>query len=262
MHAFTSVFSEIATQPIFGIELLLLSHVNDTANAISLLHCLKSRIYLWKRLSVSDELIYLELALHVIVNQVWELGAALNSAKSASLENASSENFSATKKRVPTFQTRPVTSWNAAAVLAVKTSSAMDRLTPSRDLLSRSCDPDDDALTPSFVARLQSRTHHANVSRAVKSVVASAIGHLDQFLDDGLVLQVAWVHEIGGTELLGPFLLIRVQIHDDDFGSLLLHSALDDRKTDTACAKDGNSGALLNIRSHRGCAIARCDTTS
>jgi hypothetical protein len=67
MHAFTSVFSEIATQPIFGVEPLL-SHVNDTANAISLLHCLKSRIYLWKRLSVSDELIYLEFALHVIVN--------------------------------------------------------------------------------------------------------------------------------------------------------------------------------------------------
>jgi hypothetical protein len=46
MHAFPSLFSEIATQPIFGVELLL-SHVNDTANAISLLHCLKSRIYLW-----------------------------------------------------------------------------------------------------------------------------------------------------------------------------------------------------------------------
>jgi hypothetical protein len=50
---------------------------------------------------VSDELIYLEFALHVIVNQVWELGAALNSAKSASLEGASSESFSAKKKKSP-----------------------------------------------------------------------------------------------------------------------------------------------------------------
>jgi hypothetical protein len=64
----------------------LLPHVNDTTNTISLLHCLKSRIDLWKRLTVSDKLIDLELALHVIVNQVGELSAALNSAKSTPLE--------------------------------------------------------------------------------------------------------------------------------------------------------------------------------
>jgi hypothetical protein len=50
-----------------------------------LLHGLKGGIYLWKRLSVSDELVDLELALHVVVNQTRKLGAALDSAKSTSL---------------------------------------------------------------------------------------------------------------------------------------------------------------------------------
>jgi hypothetical protein len=125
MHAFTS-FSDVATQPNLGVELLLLPHVNDATNAVSLLHCLKGRVNLRKRLSVSDELIHLELALHVIVNQVWELGPALNSAKSTTLESVSSERISVTRKGVPTFQTRPVTSWNAAVILAIKTISTMD----------------------------------------------------------------------------------------------------------------------------------------
>jgi hypothetical protein len=65
----------------------LLPHINHAANAVSLFHSLKSRIDLGERLSMSDELIDLQLALHVIINQVRKLSAALNSAKSTSLEN-------------------------------------------------------------------------------------------------------------------------------------------------------------------------------
>ena len=76
----------------------LLPHVDYTSNTISLLHCLKSSIDLWKRLPVGDELVDLELALHVIINQVRELGATLDSAKGTALETVSSACFPVTKK--------------------------------------------------------------------------------------------------------------------------------------------------------------------
>jgi hypothetical protein len=60
-------------------------HVHDTSDAISLLHILKRIIDVFKGLAVRDELVHLELALHVVVNQVGQLGAAFDSAKGTSL---------------------------------------------------------------------------------------------------------------------------------------------------------------------------------
>jgi hypothetical protein len=71
----------------------LLPHINNATNAVALLHSLKSCIDLRERLPVSDEFVNLELALHVIINQVRELGAALDSAKSTSLEIFSLASF-------------------------------------------------------------------------------------------------------------------------------------------------------------------------
>ena len=132
----------------------LLPHVHDTSDTISLLHCFKSGIDLWKRLSVGDELVDLELALHVIINQVRELGATLDTAKGTTLARKTCQHVFSSLERRPTFQTRPVTSWNAVTPLANETNSAMARLTASRDLLSCSCDSNDNTLTPSFVASL------------------------------------------------------------------------------------------------------------
>lgn len=75
----------------------ILPHINNATNAVALLHSLKSCIDLRERLPVSDEFVNLELALHVIINQARELGAALNSAKSTSLENFSLASFRVTR---------------------------------------------------------------------------------------------------------------------------------------------------------------------
>jgi hypothetical protein len=67
-------------------KFLLLSHVNNTANAITLLHIVESLVNVCEWLPVSDKFINLQLALQVIIDQVRELAATLNSAKGTSLE--------------------------------------------------------------------------------------------------------------------------------------------------------------------------------
>jgi hypothetical protein len=74
---------------------------------------------------VGNELIDLELALHVIIDQARKLGAAFDTAKRTSLKRVIVRSFPVRRiGLLPTFQTRPVTSWNAAAMLAMENNSA------------------------------------------------------------------------------------------------------------------------------------------
>jgi len=70
---------------------LSLSHVHDTTNAITLLHDIKRLVDVLKSLAVRDELIDLQLALQIIINQVWKLAAAFNTAESTALPDAPSD---------------------------------------------------------------------------------------------------------------------------------------------------------------------------
>ena len=122
-------------------------------------------------------------------------------------------------------------------------------LTASGNLLASGSNTDDDALTPTLVGGLESCPHDANVSSAVKGVVATAIGHLNELLDDGLSLQLAGVHEVGCAKLLGPLLLGWVDIDDNNLSSFLRHGALYDGQTNTAGTEDGNVGSLVAVGS-------------
>jgi hypothetical protein len=77
--------------PLLGMihKFLLLSHVNNTADAITLLHIVESLVYVCEWLPVGDKLVDLQLARHVIIDQVRKLAATLNSAKGTSLETQS-----------------------------------------------------------------------------------------------------------------------------------------------------------------------------
>ena len=124
--------------------------------------------------------------------------------------------------------------------------SSIKELTSGGNLLSSSGNTNDDALTPTLVASLESRSHDVNVTSAVEGVVAATISHLNELLLNGLVLELHGVDKVGGTELLGPLLLAVVDVDDDDLGRAVLDTTLDDRKTDTASTEDSNVGALLN----------------
>jgi hypothetical protein len=74
--------------PLLGMihKFLLLSHVNNTANAVTLLHIVESLVDVCEWLPMGNKLINLQLARHVIINQVRKLTTTFNSAKGTSLE--------------------------------------------------------------------------------------------------------------------------------------------------------------------------------
>lgn len=92
---------------------------------------------------------------------------------------------------------------------------------------------------------LQSRPHHLDITRRVKSKVRTAIGHLDNLVDDGRALgQLGRVDEIGGSKLEREVLFTRVCIDGDDLAAVLGPGTLEDGETDTADTKDGHLGVF------------------
>ena len=63
---------------------LYLAHVNHASYAITLLHNVKGGIDVVKRLSMRDEFVHLQFTSQVIVDQIWQLRAALDTAKCTS----------------------------------------------------------------------------------------------------------------------------------------------------------------------------------
>ena len=134
-----------------------------------------------------------------------------------------------------------------------------DELEWSRaDLLTRGRDTDDDTLSPTLMARFERGAHDVHIAGAVEGVIAAAVGHLDQFLLDGLLAELGGVDEVGGTELLAPFLLLVVGVHHDYLARAALDRALDHGQPDAPRAEDGDVGALFHLCGHHRGAVARC----
>ena len=72
-------------------RLVTLAHVDDAADAVTSLHVLEGGVDLVERLSVGDELVDLELAVHVVVDEVRELSAALDTTESTSLPDTTGD---------------------------------------------------------------------------------------------------------------------------------------------------------------------------
>lgn len=138
----------------------------------------------------------------------------------------------------------------------------MQRLTPSGYLLASGGHTDNNALTPTLVAGLESSAHDTDVTCAVKGVVAATVSHLNQVLLDSLARQLGGVNEVGGTELAGPGLLAVVDIDSNDHTSLILDGTLHDGQTDTASTEDSHVGTLLDLGSHDSSTVTGGDTTT
>lgn len=124
-------------------------------------------------------------------------------------------------------------------------SSSVECSRPGRDLSPSGGHSDNDALSPAFVASLQSRPHHLDITRRIKSEVRTAIGHLDDLVHDGRAFgQFGRVDEIGRSKLEGKVLLARVGIDGDDLAAVLGPGTLEDGETDTADTKDGHLGVF------------------
>ena len=116
------------------------------------------------------------------------------------------------------------------------------------------------------MASFQCSSHDAHITRAVKSVVATSVGHLDELLLDGLtVLELLGVHEVGSTKLICPLLLAVIYIHNDNLARSILDTALNDGETNASGTEDGDVTALLNTTlassDDRG-TVTSCDTAT
>ena len=99
-----------------------LPHVDDAADAVASLHVAKGLVDLVEGLTVGDELVDLELSVHVVVDEVGELGAALDTAKGATLPDTSGDKLECCIKVSQRYETRGKSnvrrveiSWPAAA---------------------------------------------------------------------------------------------------------------------------------------------------
>ena len=72
------------------IRLVELAHVDDAADAVTGLHVLEGGVDLVEGLSVGNELVDLELAVHVVVNKVGKLGATLDTTEGTSFPDTTS----------------------------------------------------------------------------------------------------------------------------------------------------------------------------
>lgn len=71
--------------------LLKLAHVDDGADAVAGVHVVEGLVDAGERLAVGDKLVNLELAGHVVVDEVGELRAALDTTESAALPHATGD---------------------------------------------------------------------------------------------------------------------------------------------------------------------------
>jgi len=134
--------------------------------------------------------------------------------------------------------------------------------TASGDLLASGSNTDDNTLTPTLVAGLESSTHNTNVSSAVEGVIAATVSHLDKMLLNSLAGQLGRVDEVGSTELASPDLLAVININRNNLAGLILNSTLHHRQTDAASAEDSDIGALLNVGGHNGGTVTSGDTAA
>lgn len=69
----------------------LLAHVDHGSDAVALLHRVEGLVHLAEGLAVGDELVDLEVALDVVLDEAGQLGAALDAAEGATPPNAAGD---------------------------------------------------------------------------------------------------------------------------------------------------------------------------
>src|SRR5690606_1078507 len=160
---------------------------------------------------VGDEVVDIDLALHVPVDDPGHVGAAPGAAEGAAPPHPAGDQ--------------------------------LERA--GGNLLAGAGDADDAALAPALVAAFQGLAHHLDVADALEAVVHPAPGHLHDMIHQ--VLHLAGVDEIGHAELPGQGYLGGVQVDADDAGGPHHFRPLNHIEADAAEAKYRHGGTGLHL---------------
>src|SRR5690606_20266233 len=118
---------------------------DDTADRLSLAHEVEALIDALERQGVGDEVVDVDLALHVPVDDLRHVGAPARAAEGRALPDPAGDELEG----------------------------------PRADLLPGARDADDDGYAPAAVAALERLAHHLDVADALEAVVCAALGELD-----------------------------------------------------------------------------------
>ena len=133
------------------------------------MHHVEAFVDFVERQDMRDHRVDLDRAVHIEVDDLWDIGATLSAAE------------------------------RGAAPVA-----AGDELERRRaDLLARLSHADDDAGTPAAVAGLKRLTHDGRVAGAIEGIFSTAIGQRNELRDD-IAVDVVGIDEMRHAELLAP----------------------------------------------------------
>src|SRR5882757_7817095 len=198
----------------FGLSPLNLTLERDhRADRLALVHQIEGIVDLLNRHHVSDEIIDVDLLVHVPVDDARHLGAATNAAECRAAPVASGDQ--------------------------------LER--PGADFLARARDADNDRRAPATMTTLEGLAHQVHVANTLEAVVGAAVRQLDEMRHQ-VAFELLRVDEVGHAELLGHRLALRVDVDTDDLVGADHLGALDHVQADSAEAEDHNIGARLNLR--------------
>src|SRR5665213_2993184 len=186
---------------------------DDRTDRLALMHQIESLVDLLELEHVGDHRIDLDLAVHVPVDDLRDVGAAARAAERRALPDPAGDQLERAR----------------------------------RDFLAGFRHPDHDRHAPAAMTGFQRLAHHGGVAGAVEGVVGAAVGQRHQVRDD-IAVDLLGIDEMGHAETAAPLLLGIVEVDADDLVGAHHPRALDHVEPDAAEAEHHHIGA----RGHLG----------
>src|SRR4051812_17644004 len=184
---------------------------DDTADRLAIVHEIEALVDAIERQHVGDQVVDVDLALHVPVDDLRHVGAPPRAAERRALPHAPGDK--------------------------------LER--PRLDLLPRARDADDHGHTPAAVAALERLAHDLDVADAFKAVIRSAARELDHFADHVLAFGI---DEVRHAELACQRLPGRIEIDANNHIRAGHPGALHDVEPDAAKAEHHHIRSWFHFR--------------
>src|SRR6266851_2895703 len=149
---------------------------------------------------------------------------------------------------VPVDDLRHVAAALSAAERRTFPSAARDELERTRrDLLARGGDADNHARAPSTLTAFERLTHQLDVADAFEGEVGAALGKIHQ-VGHEVAADLARIHKMGHAEFFSDRLARGIEVDSNDHTGAGQPRALHDIQADSAQAKHRNAVACLHLR--------------
>src|SRR5579872_861982 len=180
---------------------------------LALVHQVEAVIDLVERHGVGDQVVDIDLAVHVPIDDARHVGAAARPAKGGALPDAPGDE--------------------------------LER--PRRNLLAGAGDADDDADPPAAMTAFKRLTHRRDIADALEAVIGAALGEVDE-IGHEVALDLLRVDEMRHAEFFGERAPRRVDVDTDDHLGADHPRALHDVEPDPAEPEHDDLGAGLDLR--------------